>query len=148
MAQIRVLPGQTGYGIHVVVRKELEDVARPELATVGGLVQRHDGSLIRPQGPRVGGAVSLGWIPLGRDVALEQKILTDIHRRFNLVPAPPPIHKQQAKFLKAARKAALAGDAATVKSNLLAWGKLQWPENAPRSIGDLATRVSMPWIRS
>ena len=59
-------------------------------------------------------------------------------------PEPPPIHKQQARFLKGARKAALAGDAAGVKSNLLEWGRLQWPDNPPRSIGDLATRVSIP----
>jgi hypothetical protein len=59
-------------------------------------------------------------------------------------PEGPPIHKQQARFLKGARKAALDGDAAGVKSNMLEWGRLQWPENAPRSIGDLATRVSLP----
>jgi hypothetical protein len=59
-------------------------------------------------------------------------------------PAPPPIHKQQAKFLKAARKAALDGDAAGVKAALLDWGRLEWPGHAPRSIGDLARRVSLP----
>jgi len=59
-------------------------------------------------------------------------------------PAPPPIHKQQAKLLKAARKAALAGDADGVKSGLLAWGKLEWPDKPPRSLGALATRVAIP----
>jgi hypothetical protein len=59
-------------------------------------------------------------------------------------PEPPPIHRQQAKFLKAARKAALAEDAATVKSALLSWARLQWPNEWPRSIGDLASRVSEP----
>jgi hypothetical protein len=59
-------------------------------------------------------------------------------------PAPPPVHKQQARFLKAARKAALAGDADGVKANLLAWGRLEWPDDAPRSVGVLATRVSIP----
>ncbi len=59
-------------------------------------------------------------------------------------PAPPPIHQQQAKFLKAARKAAMAGDAPGLKSNLLEWGRLEWPANAPRSIRDLARRVSLP----
>jgi hypothetical protein len=42
---------------------------------------------------------------------------------------PPPIYKQQAKFLKAARRAALSGDAAIVKSALLSWGRLQWPND-------------------
>ena len=59
-------------------------------------------------------------------------------------PAPPPIHKQQAQFLKAARKAATAGDAATVKSNLLEWARLEWPDRPPRSIGDLAGKVALP----
>ncbi len=59
-------------------------------------------------------------------------------------PSPPPVYKQQAKHLKAARKAAIAGDGAGVRGALLDWGRLQWPEGAPRSIGDLAERVSSP----
>jgi hypothetical protein len=59
-------------------------------------------------------------------------------------PEEPPLHKQQAKFLKAARKAALDGDAAGIKEALLAWGRLQWPVGPPRSIGDLAARVTDP----
>ena len=59
-------------------------------------------------------------------------------------PEPVPIHKQQAKFLKVARKAALAADAATVRSALIDWGQLQWPEASPRSIGNIAGRVSAP----
>lgn len=59
-------------------------------------------------------------------------------------PAPVPIHKQQSRCLKTARKAALAGDAPTVRSAMLDWAKLQWPEDAPRSIGDIASRVSAP----
>lgn len=59
-------------------------------------------------------------------------------------PEPVPIHKQQAKCLKVARKAALAADAATVRSALIDWGQLQWPKDAPRSIGNIASRVSAP----
>ncbi len=59
-------------------------------------------------------------------------------------PEPPPIHKQQAKFLKAARKAAIVEDGVTVKAALLSWGRLQWPNDWPRSIGDIASRVSDP----
>lgn len=59
-------------------------------------------------------------------------------------PEAPPIHKQQAKFLKAARKGALDGDGNVVRSNMLAWAKLQWPDESVRSIGDLAERVSIP----
>ena len=59
-------------------------------------------------------------------------------------PAPVPVHKQQARHLKAARKAALAGDGAGVRQSLLDWAALQWPDDTPRSIGAIATRVSLP----
>jgi hypothetical protein len=57
-------------------------------------------------------------------------------------PAAPPLHKQQARWLKEARKSALDGDGAGVRLALLEWGRLQWPDDAPRSVGALATRVS------
>ena len=57
-------------------------------------------------------------------------------------PAPVPLHKRQSRLLKSARKAARAGDAASVKQSLLDWAALEWPENTPRSIGALAGRVS------
>ena len=59
-------------------------------------------------------------------------------------PTEPPLHKQQSRFLKTARKAALDNNASEVKTAMLAWGRLQWPDNAPRNIGDLADRISMP----
>ena len=59
-------------------------------------------------------------------------------------PAPPPLHKQQARYLKAARKAALSGDGAGVRQAMLEWGRLQWPDDPPRNIGTLASRVSAP----
>lgn len=59
-------------------------------------------------------------------------------------PEPPPIFKQQAKFVKAARKAAAAGDKAAVRAALLEWARLEWPDDSPRSIGDIAGRVAPP----
>ncbi|HZW60509.1 MAG TPA: BatD family protein, partial [Woeseiaceae bacterium] len=55
-----------------------------------------------------------------------------------------PLHKQQARSLKAARKAARDGDAGAVKAALLEWARLEWAEAAPRSVGALATRVDEP----
>lgn len=46
--------------------------------------------------------------------------------------------------MKAARKAALDGDAAGVKASLLQWARLQWPDSPPRSVGELSSRVSLP----
>jgi oxygen tolerance protein BatD len=65
-------------------------------------------------------------------------------RREPREPEPPPIYKQQAKFVKAARKAAAANDKAGVRSAVIEWGRLQWPDDAPRSIGDFAMRVAAP----
>ncbi len=65
-------------------------------------------------------------------------------RRRPREPEPLPIYKQQARWLKAARKAALSGDDHGVRSAMLEWGRLQWPDNAPRSIGALSERVSPP----
>lgn len=65
-------------------------------------------------------------------------------RREAREPPPVPLHKQQARHLKAARKAALAGDARGVRQALLDWGRLQWPDNPPRSVGRLAEVVSAP----
>ena len=60
------------------------------------------------------------------------------------VPEAPPIHKQQSRLLREARKAAGEDRASAVKSALLEWGRLEWPKSAPRSIGDLADRVTDP----
>lgn len=59
-------------------------------------------------------------------------------------PAPVPLHKRQAASLKAARKAAVDGDAQALKAALFEWSRLEWPDGAPRSLGELAGRVSEP----
>ena len=65
-------------------------------------------------------------------------------RREPREPEQPPVHKQQAQHLKTARKAAMASDGTGVRAALLEWGALQWPDDAPRSIGDLSSRVAAP----
>ncbi len=57
-------------------------------------------------------------------------------------PAPVPLHKQQSRLLKEARKASRAGDGHGVKQALLQWAAIEWPDDAPRSLGALADRVS------
>ncbi len=59
-------------------------------------------------------------------------------------PPPLPVYRQQARLLKAARKAARDGDAAAVKDALLAWGRLEWPARPPRSLGAIGARVGPP----
>ena len=90
-AIVRVSPGIEHYRVHVEVYKELEDLDRPERSAVGRQLRRHDGSLIgttefSPFGPR-----HLGWIPIGRDVSLEQTILADLHQRFYNLHEQPDV---------------------------------------------------------
>lgn len=94
-AHVDMSPVQGGYMLQVIVSKELEDVDRPEHTTVGGATKRHDGALVRVKAPPVSQARHRGWIRLGRDVALEQRILWEIRDRLRdhgwpeeVIPAP------------------------------------------------------------
>lgn len=91
-AMVRVIPAQGGFLVEVQVVKELENVARPEtgavsLANPGAL--RNDDSLQRVTNPVAGGSQNLGWIDQGRDLALEQEILSQIQARLGSVVLPP-----------------------------------------------------------
>lgn len=92
-ATVRVIPTADGYLLDVNVIKELEDLDRPENATAGGASVRHDGSLVRLQGPAGRYSVVLGWIPLGRDASLEQRILADLCARLDVASTQhlPPV---------------------------------------------------------
>lgn len=71
----------SGYTLEVVVQKEIEDTDRSQLAAEGNSSQRHDGTLLRHTNGRTDGPRTLGWIPLGRDATLEQRLLHEIHGR-------------------------------------------------------------------
>ncbi len=97
-ASVRVTPTEGGYLVGVEVHKELEDLNRAENASVGQATYRHDGTLVNPnvgEPVRPGvvstdGPITLGWIPLGRDPTLEQRILAEILGRMtDLQPAFP-----------------------------------------------------------
>ncbi len=84
-ALIRVLPAQGGFSVDVVVVKELEDVLRPEAGSASRAANlRNDNSLRRYVDPVRGTQPTLGWIELGRDVALEQKLLVNLASRFGV----------------------------------------------------------------
>ena len=74
-------PVVEGYLLEVVVTKDIEDADRigPEEATTD--LNRHDGTLIRRDDRYDDSPITLGWIPLGRDTLLEQRILFDIQSR-------------------------------------------------------------------
>jgi len=77
-AVVQVIPAPDVFQIEVVVYKELEDLARPESSTAGAATFRTDSSFIRVEDPVGVQPTTKGWIPLGRDTAMEQKMLHEI----------------------------------------------------------------------
>lgn len=82
-ALLRVTPAAGGYQIGVRVEKQLEDLNRPERATAGAASLRNDSALptdrVTPIDPI---RDSERWIALGRDPALEQRIIKRLAERF------------------------------------------------------------------
>ncbi|HEX5102649.1 MAG TPA: hypothetical protein VFV87_02485 [Pirellulaceae bacterium] len=129
-ATVRVIPIEDGYLLEVIVQKELEDLDKPENATAGGATLRYDGSLIRQQGAPGRHAVTLGWIPIGRDQSLEQRILAQISQRLDLngviVDHLPPVMDE----FPAEELPAVPGEPQSRELNRL---ELAPPENLPFS---------------
>lgn len=94
-AIVRVIPSGGGYVVDVAVFKDLEDLPKPEQSPTGTATFRNEQSLSRFNEPVGSQAVSLGWIPLGRDPGLEQKILCKLQARLGsktgvpMIGAPP-----------------------------------------------------------
>ena len=81
-AVVRVMPDANGYLVEAIVEKELEDLPKPEKATAGAATFRTDGSLPSRRLEEVSRTRSSPrWIQLGRDPALEQRLLAEIHAR-------------------------------------------------------------------
>jgi len=93
-AEVRVIPTQGGYHIDVAVYKELEDLTQPDVSTAGKSIKRNESSLVRSDLEDVSedlGPFTTGWIPLGREPALEQKILVNLRARLGggVLPQQP-----------------------------------------------------------
>ena len=87
-AVVRVIPDESGYQVEVAVYKYLEDVKKPEHSTSGEATFRYDDSLNRVVNPVVGIPVRVGWVSIGRDMALEQRIIGQILSRTGTVCTP------------------------------------------------------------
>jgi len=99
---MRLTPDPGGWRIEAVVLKELENMPRPMMATTGGASFRNDDSLYRygtplpTLGQQVGDqprpvaapTPNLGWIPLGRDPLLEQRLLSQVLARLGVAAVP------------------------------------------------------------
>jgi hypothetical protein len=85
-AVVRVKPQvDGGYLVDLAVYKELEDVNQPEFSTVNVEGLRHDATLQRPGLELQGGRLTCGWIPVGRDTMLEQRMLADLRGRLGVI---------------------------------------------------------------
>ncbi len=86
-ATVRVIPDAAGYVVDVTVEKDLEDLPRPEFSTAGVATFRNDSSLPSVPAEAVSRTQLSGrWILIGRDLALEQRILADIQSRLTVQP--------------------------------------------------------------
>ena len=99
---MRLIPDAGGWRIEAVVQKELENMPRPMMATTGGASFRNDDSLYRygtplpTLGQQVGDQPrpvaaptrNLGWIPLGRDPLLEQRMLSKLLAKLGVASMP------------------------------------------------------------
>lgn len=79
-AKVRVVPSQDQYWIDLKIYKELEELPQPVGSTVAGRISRHDNSVDQDDIDALA-QPNVGWIPLGRDFALEQAILRNIQKR-------------------------------------------------------------------
>ena len=76
-AEVLITPAESGgYYISLKVYKELEDLPRPHRASAGAAVLRYEHPIERQVDPAPPLAPSKGWIPFGRDRALEREILS------------------------------------------------------------------------
>lgn len=82
-AIVEMLPTEGGFLISVHVMKELEDVSHPQDSSIGNATLRYDNTLVAAEQQVKEGPITLGWIPLGRDMSLEQKILLEIQARLS-----------------------------------------------------------------
>jgi len=103
-ATMRLIPDPAGWRIETVVLKELENMPRPMRATTGGASFRNDDSLYRygtplpTLGQQVGDqprpvaspTPNLGWIPLGRDPKLEQRMIQRLLAKLGVPPQATP----------------------------------------------------------
>lgn len=85
-ATVRVIPDAGSYQVEVIVEKEIEDLPRPEKSTAGAATISSDITLPNNRREDVSRSRrSSRWLLLGRDPALEQRMLAEIHARLNRI---------------------------------------------------------------
>ena len=82
-AKVRIIPSGDSYLVDVKVFKELEDNPNPVRGAVTGKYLRHDNALDVGVEDYWNARQNDGWISMGRDVSLEQRILSRIVQRLS-----------------------------------------------------------------
>lgn len=77
-AIVKVVPDERGYMVEITVFKELEDLARAQQVSAGDNTFRNDQSRQPFREPITDDLQPAGWIPLGRDYALEQVMIRQL----------------------------------------------------------------------
>jgi hypothetical protein len=91
-AVVRVVPAQDGgFWVDVAVFKELENLKQPEHSTAGAATFPLETTHARVVNPEQLAPLDSYWIPQGRDLALEQKILGELQYRFSPQGQPRPV---------------------------------------------------------
>ena len=84
-AIVKVKMIECGYVIDVAVYKQLEDRPTPDQAIAGSATFNYNSTQVGIIDPITDEPLELGWISLGRDTALEQRILGQIISRLGMV---------------------------------------------------------------
>ncbi len=90
--------------------------------------------------PWLTGFLAIGWLLTG--------VLLWRHRRGSRsAPAYAwqDVGRSRRSVERNLKKACERGDAQAAKAALLEWGKFQWPDNTPKTIGDIGARSSEPF---
>ena len=85
-ARVRVIPTSNGYQFDVQVYKELEDLESPDSTVANNESSRYSTTPHFNGGQPGPNPNVYGWIPLGRDVSLEQRILQRLRARLTQQP--------------------------------------------------------------
>lgn len=88
-AKVRVRHANGHYIIHVRVDKELEDLAQPSHARLPSATFRLDTQIPETNDPIAVQDYNEGWLPQGRDFALEQSILNQLQLRLDALSHQP-----------------------------------------------------------
>jgi hypothetical protein len=80
--RIQLAPGNGTYVVSVEAFKEKEDLPGLAANSPGGATFQENTPLERDLNPVVGQSRASGWIPIGRDLALEQAILSNLQAAY------------------------------------------------------------------